>query len=93
MERAVFSDTTATSVRQMPPLDRRIIERQIEQLIELLDQIDGDPDLEDDDPDGDPCDFGEDDGLSPVRPLYAVDQTTGPLNVEEAMEAAFNRVA
>lgn len=59
-------------------------------LLARLDRADGDCDLEDDDPAGDPLDErGEasDDearGTLPTRPFYAVDQATGPTNYSAA---------
>lgn len=68
--------------------DRRAIERQIEELIDLLDAIDGDADMEEDDFPGGDDDFGEDDRTNRVvLPRYATDQSSGPINVREADEA------
>lgn len=61
-------------------LDRRAVEQQIEALIALLDDLDGDPDEEDSDEDGDPCDLGEDACCSQELPVYGIDQSKGPLN-------------
>lgn len=80
------------------PLHRRVaIEEEIELhlqradfLIRRLDQVDAPfEDLEDDDPAGTDLDDGEgvgDDGrgLLPDRPMYAVDQSTGPTNHRRA---------
>ncbi len=71
---------------------RREIEAEIERLIALLDTADGDPDLEDDDPAGDPLDRGEaedwrPDGFVLPRPIYAVDQSAGPINEPAAYRA------
>jgi hypothetical protein len=58
-------------------------------LLARLDRDDGDCDLEDDDPAGDPLDInGEassDDGraLSPVLPIWAIDQRREPVNSRE----------
>lgn len=78
---------------------RRSIGRAIDALIEVLDLIDGDPDIEDDDPAGGNCeDLGEPDlsrGLP--RPRWAIDQTLGPVNEDETRgwwfdeEAGVNR--
>lgn len=65
-------------------VSRKAIEQQIEFLIDLLDQIDGDPDMEPDDHEFDPLDFGELDRVSVVKPTYRIDQSTGPTNVKEA---------
>ena len=69
------------------------IGRLIEAMIGKLDDLAGEPDLEDDDPAGDPLDMlGEhptDDGreLAPTWPAYGDDQTSGPLNVAAAQRA------
>lgn len=85
--------TLTSGVRPANPLprmltreDRRIVARHIESLIALLDEADGDCDLEDDDPAGDHLDsYGEphsDDGarISALRPAYGIDQRRGPIN-------------
>ena len=62
-------------------------------LLARLDNEDDDPDLEEDDPSGDPLEVnGEapDDearGVLPIRPFYGVDQTSGPTNYVEAQSA------
>lgn len=59
-------------------------------LIGRLDRQDGDCDLEDDDPAGDPLDLNgempddEGRGILPTQPLYGVDQSAGPLNTAAA---------
>lgn len=68
------------------PMDRKAIERQIDALIDLLDQIDGDPDMEPDHEDYDPCDFGERREFMATVPIYGIDQSEGPLNAELAWE-------
>lgn len=66
------------------------IEEEVERLLALLDAADGDCDLEDDDPSGDPLDLvGEassDDGrgLLLTPPVWALDQTEGPVNHQQA---------
>ena len=70
------------------------IEAHLERVTILLARIDGEDarseDLEDDDPAGDHLDLtGEansDDGrgLLPIRPIWSLDQTQGPLNFKEA---------
>ena len=65
-------------------IDRKAIEQQIEALIALLDTIDGDPDLEEDELNGDPLDLGEAVECYDVLPRYAVDQSAGPINRREA---------
>ncbi len=64
-------------------MDRKAIEAQIESLIELLDQVDGDTDLEDDEIEADPCDRGEPTGYAEILPRYGADQSTGPVNGHE----------
>lgn len=64
----------------------------VDVLISRLDADDGDVDLEEDDYGGTDLDRGEADdddarGLLPTRPLYAVDQTAGPINYAEAQSA------
>lgn len=72
---------------------RAAIEARIEQLIEYLDRIDGDPDLEDDDPAGGAIDDeGHGEHLLPAMPLYAVDQSLGPTNEEVASREYFARM-
>ncbi|WP_288804621.1 hypothetical protein [uncultured Novosphingobium sp.] len=67
-------------------MDRRAIEAQIESLIELLDQFDGDPDLEPEHEDYDACDAGEPANFVEMLPVYGLDQSKGPLNEREAIE-------
>lgn len=64
-------------------LDRCVIERQIEDLIALLDQIDGDCDLEDDELHDDPLDLGEPREFAMMLPVYGTDQSRGPVNERE----------
>ncbi len=74
--------------RYLRPEDRFAIEEQIEALIALLDEDDGDPELEDDDPAGgnveDERQMGEGQEYYRLVPEYAADQTLGPLNEIEA---------
>lgn len=85
---------------RLPASHRKLIEAEIELhlnratlLIARLDRQDGEPDLEDDDPAGDPLDErGEptsDDGrpISPMPPLYGLDQSRGPINEQQARSA------
>lgn len=61
---------------------RRSLAKSIDAMIELLDLLDGDPDLEDDDPAGGAVDdLGEPD-LSEDLPLprWGIDQSRGPIN-------------
>lgn len=69
------------------PTDRKAIEAQIEALIDMLDLIDGDPDLEPDYEDYDPCDLGEPDQHLETLPQYGEDQSAGPTNFDAAYEA------
>ena len=62
-------------------LDRKAIEAKIEELIDLLDGIDGDPDLEDDELHSDPLDLGEETKIIPIMPRYGADQSEGPINI------------
>lgn len=83
--------TTRASISWPMSREQRLqIEQEVEHLIALLDAVDGDCDLEDDDPSGDPLDMGgeasSDDGrgLLPTRPIWALDQSGGPSNYREA---------
>lgn len=84
--RAKFLGTITT-------LDRATLEQWIEAAIEHLDAIDGDPDAEDDDPAGDwldergeqPASCGHE--LLTTRPIYALDQSRGPVNERQAILA------
>ncbi|WP_070151095.1 hypothetical protein [Sphingobium phenoxybenzoativorans] len=71
--------------------DRRALASFITVAIDLLDALDGDPDLEDTDiEDGDPLDLGEaqaDTEILVAPPRYGVDQTLGPVNEVEAIRA------
>lgn len=74
----------ATPVTLIPSA-RKAIEAEIERLIELLDTIDGDCDLEDDDPAGGNV---EDEGEFDMRvcsllPVFGADQTQPPINMVE----------
>lgn len=64
--------------------NREAIENEIERLIAVLDVLDGDPDLEDDDPGGgnveDEPHMGEGQGYYPDIPLYGIDQSKGAIN-------------
>lgn len=69
-------------------LRRDAIEALVETLLAVLDDEDGDPDLEEDDPSGDPLDRGEEDGCDHrTLPRYGRDQSRGPVNCDEAHEA------
>lgn len=68
-------------------LDRKAVERQIEELIALLDTIDGDTDLEEDELHEDPLDAGEAEEYLATWPIYGPDQSAGPLNEHQACEA------
>ena len=43
----------------LPSLPRPMLARLVTAAIDQMDELDGDADLEDDDPAGDPCDWGE----------------------------------
>ncbi|KAA9014073.1 hypothetical protein F4U94_14660 [Sphingobium limneticum] len=74
--------------RYLRPEDRFAVECQIEALIALLDQEDGDPDREEDDPPGGNVDDERQYcGHYLLLPIYGVDQTAGPLNEVEAYRA------
>lgn len=70
----------------VPSLPRAILARLTARMIERLDELDGDPELEDDDPAGADDDLGEADpsrpepGFTALRPTYALDQRRGPTN-------------
>lgn len=68
-------------------MDRKAIEQQIETLIELLDQFDGDADFEPDHENYDACDLGEPQGYLDTLPRYSLDQTKGPINECGAFKA------
>jgi len=64
-----------------------IIGEQIDALIATLDRLDGDPDLEEDDPPGgDPLDLGEAEA-GRLLPTYGIDQAKGPINFRSALDA------
>ena len=81
------------AILRVPAASRDTLECIIEQALDVLDLYDGNPDLEDDDPAGDPLDeYGEaatDSGteMLPLAPTYAVDQSLGPTNEDEAYRA------
>lgn len=71
---------------------RQAIESEVDRLIAILDGADGDCDLEDDDPAGDPLDLGEAEDWRPEgcdlpKPRYGVDQSAGPINEAEVGRA------
>ena len=66
---------------------REKLEALTDALVAALDALDGNPDREDDDPAGDPLDAGEAPEATPImptRPVYAIDQSTGPINEAQA---------
>lgn len=77
--------------RYLRPEDRTAIEAQIEALIGLLDEVDGDPDVEDDDPAGgnveDDRQQGEGQAYYRLPPEYRIDQSSGPVNEVAAVLA------
>lgn len=69
-------------------VERLAIEAEIERLIGVLDFVDGDPDLEEDDHPGTDLDIGElDIAEANLLPLYAADQSRGPVNHDEETDA------
>lgn len=76
----------------LSPEERAAIEAEVDRLIAILDAVDGDCDLEDDDPAGDPLDKGEDEEWRPEgfvlpKPRYGEDQSEGPANEQEVSRA------
>jgi len=66
---------------QFALVNRAAIEAEIERLIAMLDDLDGDCDLEEDDPaGGNVLDMELDEDAEALRPLYAEDQSAGPIN-------------
>lgn len=63
---------------------RKAIELRIELLIAVLDVMDGDPDLEEDDPFGGNILDEPHDPHENLVPVYGVDQSLGPINEIEA---------
>ncbi|VWX53053.1 proteasome regulatory subunit Rpn4 [Novosphingobium sp. 9U] len=59
---------------------RGILGSAVDILITLLDAVDGDESLEDDELNDDALEQGEHTSFSHVRPIYALDQSKGPLN-------------
>lgn len=86
--RAPAYDATPLDVllASVPSLPRAILARLTARMIERLDELDGDPEMEDDDPAGADDDLGEADparpepGFKAVLPTYALDQRRGPTN-------------
>ncbi|WP_289145559.1 hypothetical protein [uncultured Sphingobium sp.] len=68
--------------RYLRPEDRSAVEAQIEALIALLDDEDGDPDYEPEDDQG--IDDVPHDQRHDLIPVYGVDQTGGPVNYATA---------
>ena len=74
----------------IPSLSRAELSQLTTRMIDRMDAIDGEPDLEDDDPAGGSADdTGEiepwhADGISLALPRYGKDQSNGPTNVEAA---------
>lgn len=72
---------------------RPVLARLAARLIERLDEIDGEPDMEDDDPAGGSIDDeGEGLELLPMLPRYGADQTRGPNNEAEAVRDYYRRL-
>lgn len=72
---SIFEPRTITL--GLTSFDRRAIEQHIEELVSLLDEIDGDADLEDDELHDDPLDLGEDQKVEGRQVIYGIDQTSG----------------
>jgi len=71
-----------------PAIHRAQLAHLITVAIDMLDMLDGDPDLEPDNDDIDPTDiFGDmgDGPASPILPRYSQDQSAGPINAAEAL--------
>lgn len=92
--------TRAFAERRLPPhvraaitVELNLLLDRVDVLLARLDDAEPDPDLEEDDHSGDPLELvGEaldDDGrgIMPTRPLYATDQSAGPINYAEAQSA------
>jgi hypothetical protein len=79
--------TLEQAVAQLGAFDAtREIGRLIEVMIAKLDELQGDVDLEDDDPSHDTLDDGENN--DPVAiPIYGEDQSAGPTNIAQAERA------
>lgn len=84
-------DAAAWLFGAIPSLPRAELERLAERVIETMDDLDGDPDLEDDDPaggnvedEGEPEDWRSD-GIEADRPVYVEDQSLGPINQSHAV--------
>lgn len=76
-----MNEITSPSLNDQPdigPEERRKLEASIELAIELLDQIDGDSDFEDDELEG--WNELEADGYSESALIYGIDQSEGPIN-------------
>jgi len=77
-------------LRILTRYDRPKMEGFIAVAIDLLDMLDGDPDIEDDDPGGTDLDRGEaaaESRILPTLPEYGIDQTAGPINERDAVRA------
>jgi hypothetical protein len=96
--RIIPFDQLAPMLRAIPSLPRPVLARLTEKLIERLDELDGDCDLEPEDDrclaGDDGCGFYRDGARSgwgaredaaylPLRPVYALDQSTGPINLHD----------
>lgn len=80
---------TQRPVAGLPTFSRARLSRLISDAIDLLDAMDGDPDLEDDgdvDPTDQWGDLGDGSILAPM-PVYGLDQSLGPINIVQALEA------
>lgn len=88
MGAVITMDPIAPILRAIPKLPYEALARLTERMIERLDEIDGDPDLEDTDLDVDPLEDREPE--EGALPIYAIDQTRGPTN-ERAATADYLR--
>jgi hypothetical protein len=67
----------------IPSLPRPLLSRLVARAIERLDEIDGDPDLEPDDPGEDNGDAEQEQGRAAI---YGVDQSRGPVRCARASD-------
>jgi hypothetical protein len=77
----------------VPSLPRALLSRLTARMIERMDELDGDPELEDDDPAGADHDLSECDPSRPEPgfiarlPVYNLDQRRGPANNDDVNRA------
>ena len=80
---ANHSAPLATLLAAIPSLPRPLLSRLVQQMIDRLDDMDGDCDLEDSDADEDDDPAGSP-TLYAVLPVYDIDQSKGPINATDA---------